>query len=843
MQISPRLDSNATHGGSSAEAAAREGGGQQIRVGDSVRIRRQRWRVVALRAHDRCTVVTLTGIGTRNAGVERRVLTPFDSVESAERPDRLRVVRMRRWRRLCRALVAEHGPASMLRTALRARIDLLPYQLEPALAVIRGLGSRVLIADEVGLGKTIQAGLIVSELVARGAAERVLVLAPAGLREQWAGELRDRFGVDATVVDMRQARRRASELPVGVNPWSTVPIAIASVDYVKRPEVLPAALTCRWDVVIVDEAHGIAPHTGRLDAVAALCALAPHVVLLTATPHSGDEEAFVSLCGLGRHAGDRLLAFRRSRHDAAVGSRRRIHRLQVRSSGDERRMHAILARFTHAVRAERGDRDRDVWLALTILHKRALSSAYALEQSVLRRLAILAPRQKDGQQLVLPLDEGGELDSSDEAPAWMVPVLHDAAREHQLLLAIASAAAVAARRETKVWVISRLLARLLGRDERAIVFTEYRDTLVHLRDSLPFACAVLHGGLTRDERRLALEQFASGRHPILLATDAAGEGLNLHHHCRVVINLELPWNPTRLEQRAGRVDRIGQRRTVHAFHLIASDTAEVRILERLKWRIARARHAIDAADPLGSSPGDEEDVVSRLVIAGEPVASVSSAPAAKPSSIQEERLRIIRLEDEAVVEHARLMRGRAFLARNDQGPLAVPAAGGAIAIARRRQVRSALGSHLLVIVQSCFEDAVGRIVASHLTALAIGTSPRILRHALAGAIAAVLRDLSPAAVVALDPSYDAWSADSQHHHRSFWEARLAREHAIATARCTPVSPGFQPGLFDRRAERAIQAGSERRQALSDEVMRYITAVEHTALIDAKEPRVVLVLAS
>ncbi len=603
MQNLPPLDSNATFSGSLAEADGREGGGRPIRVGDPVRIRRQRWRVAALRAYDRCAVVTLTGIGTHNAGVERRVLTPFDSVERLERPARLRVVRMRRWRRLCRALVAEHGPASMLRTALRARIDLLPYQLEPALAVIRGLGTRVLIADEVGLGKTIQAGLIVSELAARGAADRVLVLAPAGLREQWAGELRDRFGVDATLVDMREARRRASELPVGVNPWSTVPIAIASVDYVKRPEVLPAALTCRWDVVIVDEAHGIAPHTERHDAVAALCALAPHVVLLTATPHSGDEDAFASLCGLGGHAADRLLAFRRSRQDAALGSRRRIHRLQVRSSSDELRMHAILARFTHAVRAERGDRDRDIWLALTILHKRALSSAYALEQSVLRRLAMLDPRPEAEQQLGLPLDEGGELDSSDEAPAWMVPVLHDAARERRLLLAIASAAAAAARRETKVRAIARLLARLLSRDERGIVFTEYRDTLLRLRNSLPFACAVLHGGLTRGERRLALEQFASGRHPILLATDAAGEGLNLHHHCRVVINLELPWNPTRLEQRAGRVDRIGQRRTVHAFHLIASDTAEMRVLERLKGRIATSAARHRRGRPTGLEPG------------------------------------------------------------------------------------------------------------------------------------------------------------------------------------------------------------------------------------------------
>ncbi len=152
MQISPPVDSGATHGEGPADADGR-GGSRQIRVGDAVRIRRQRWRVAALREYDRCTVVTLTGIGTHNAGVERRVLTPFDSVEPLERPARLRVVRMRRWRRLCRALIAEHGPASMLRTALRARIDLLPYQLEPALAVIRGLGSRVLIADEVGLGR------------------------------------------------------------------------------------------------------------------------------------------------------------------------------------------------------------------------------------------------------------------------------------------------------------------------------------------------------------------------------------------------------------------------------------------------------------------------------------------------------------------------------------------------------------------------------------------------------------------------------------------------------------------------------------------------------------------
>jgi hypothetical protein len=286
------------------------------------------------------------------------------------------------------------------------------------------------------------------------------------------------------------------------------------------------------------------------------------------------------------------------------------------------------------------------------------------------------------------------------------------------------------------------------------------------------------------------------------------------------------------------VDRIGQRRTVHAFHLVANETAEMRILERLKWRIGRARHAIDAADPLGSSAGDEEDAVFHLVIEGDTFASASDA---KPSSIPRERLPLIRLEHEAVAEHARLVWGRAFLARNDQDPHVVPAAGQAVAIARRRQVRSALASRLLVIVRSRFEDADGRMVASHLTALVLGVSSRLLGHNLAGAITALLRELTPAAMVALDPAHAAWSADSKHDHSRFWETRLAREHAIATARSTPVAPRFQPGLFDRRAERAIQAGNDRREALLDEVRRHITAVEHTSRIEAKEPRVVLIL--
>src|SRR5262249_5327327 len=153
---------------------------------------------------------------------------------------------------------------------------------------------------------------------------------------------------------------------------------------------------------------------------------------------------------------------------------------------------------------------------------------------------------------------------ADCAPEIAGPALADASHERELLRELAAAARLAARHETKIAAIVRLLDRV---QEPVVVFTEYRDTLRHLQRAIGRPAAVLHGGLAREERAAALDEFVSGRCSILLATDAAGEGLNLHQTCRLVVNLELPWNPMRLEQRIGRVDRIGQRRTVHAIHL------------------------------------------------------------------------------------------------------------------------------------------------------------------------------------------------------------------------------------------------------------------------------------
>src|SRR5262249_14516026 len=191
---------------------------------------------------------------------------------------------------------------------------------------------------------------------------------------------------------------------------------------------------------------------------------------------------------------------------------------------------------------------------------------------------------------------GGASVRGDEPPAWPAELrLSDAGHERRLLRALVDAARAASADETKVRRLNALLRRTR---EPAVVFTEYRDTLIHLHRRLVRPSLVLHGGLSRDERLAGLERFAAEPAGVLLATGAAAEGPNLPARCRLVVMRELPWNPMRLEQRIGRVDRIGQQRTVHAFHLVAARTGETRILERLRARLAIAGAEVGAANPL-----------------------------------------------------------------------------------------------------------------------------------------------------------------------------------------------------------------------------------------------------
>jgi ERCC4-related helicase len=584
-----------------------------LRPGDLVRARDERWKVVDAERFARCTVFRLGGLDRGNRATACALVHPFDRIDRLDRVGRPCRVSRQRWWRAFRALIATTPPHDGLAVAAFAGIDLLPYQLEPALAVVGGMASRLLLADEVGLGKTIQAGLVAAELVARGDAERVLVLVPAGLRDQWVAELTSRFGLPAAAIDAVELRRRTASLPRGVNPWSLARVVVASIDFVKQPEVRQNLERRLWDLLVVDEAHAVAGARERREAVARLAVRARRLVLLTATPHAGDDEAFQSLCRLGELGGDRIVMFRRTRHDAGVAVERRIRFLRVQPTNAERQMLGALDRYIHLVwrriAAGRPRRDPDaarVRLAMIVLKKRALSSAASLARSLARRLAWLetgdpGPAAQLGLPLAAPEDD--EADEADAEPGdeLAAPGLADRALERRWLIRLHDAAMAAACGESKRARLERLLDRI---PEPVIVFTEYRDTLAGIASSLARLNPVcLHGGLSDADRRAALERFRRGDARLLLATDAAAEGLNLQPRCRWVINFELPWNPMRVEQRIGRVDRIGQIGRVRVTHLISGHTAEATVLGRLVWRLDRARRAIGSiADPLGSIP-------------------------------------------------------------------------------------------------------------------------------------------------------------------------------------------------------------------------------------------------
>jgi superfamily II DNA or RNA helicase len=557
-------------------------------AGDLVWARGDLWSVEEATPFADCTLLHLAGAGAANMRRSCRLLHPFDRPALSATPPRIRAVTRRRWKRHLEARLAGLRKVDQLRAAGSAAIDILPFQLEPALALTQGRASRFLLADEVGLGKTIQAGLMLAELRHRGWCERALILTPAGLRRQWAEELGRRFNIRAAVIDTPALAALTAALPFGVNPWGVEPVSITSIDFVKQPEILRALTSQLWDMLIIDEAHQVPTAPFRAAAVSALAERARHVVLLTATPHAGNEPAYRSLCALGQiDRADPLLLFRRTRNQVGLRRMRRVHLLPVRLTPDALEMHRRLDDYVRRLwQIAWNEGKTDVQLVAMVLSKRAFSSAASLAISIQRRLDALAGRSGAPVQSPLPFDT--EEDPSDQQPPLGAPAFDRPDEEEAMLRGLLAAADRARASERKLHALERLLRRA---PEPAIVFTEYRDTLEALALALK-GCrrtVVLHGGLTHQERRASVEAFTSGVADLLLATDAGSEGLNLQSRCRLVINLELPWNPIRLEQRIGRVDRIGQSRTVHAVHLFGQGTSESTVLANLVRRLGRIR--------------------------------------------------------------------------------------------------------------------------------------------------------------------------------------------------------------------------------------------------------------
>ena len=582
----------------------RDDGPEVPAPGDLIWIRRRQWRVRSAHTGTGLTRVVVDGritgsVGARSPAESRSFLLPCERW-SHHNSHRTRAVSKCRALAWLGASTARLAPAFTPCSIVPSNTSLLAYQLEPALAILAGK-RRVLIADDVGLGKTIQAALIITETLRRSADARVLVVAPASLLTQWSSELKERFQITACIADADRFIRLRSDHLYLSNPWESPGVWVASADYLKQPHVIDGMPHLPFDLLVIDEAHTMAGNSQRHSAIDALARSARQVVMLTATPHDGDGLRFSRLLSLGATGSpaDALTTFRRTRN----GHVRHVRKLDVRPGIGLARVLAAIDSFERARRT--GVPGDGLLLICAVFRKRALSSLAALVASLNRRLAIVngatamtadecwtQPGLNFGDARASGLGDGDVI-SADEWPAMSVVTGLPQARERawlERLLSLATRIPSEASRDPK---LARLASLLRRTREPVLVFTEYRDSLLAMAGALagPRRVAVLHGGLDGFEQRRALAAFHNGEADVLFATDVASQGLNLQHRARWVVHFDLPWTPMRLEQRVGRVDRIGQTRLVHVTEVGVRHEAQ----EALRRRVATRQEASDNA--------------------------------------------------------------------------------------------------------------------------------------------------------------------------------------------------------------------------------------------------------
>lgn len=600
------------------------------------------------------------------------------------------MVRAARWSALTPSLpfsgLAEDRPAVV--APLFAAIHPESYQMVPVLRALETPRVALMLADAVGLGKTIQAGMIVRELMLRRRIRRVLILCPASLRTQWREEMEEKFSLPFDVVDRLHSRRLQREIGLDANPWRVHERVIASYHYLKQPDVREQFRTTaetgddgrlRWDLLIVDEAHNLAPASFGSDSDLAemLQQITPwfeHRVFLTATPHNGHTRSFSGLLealdpvrftrkseldGEDRaRVGESVIRRLKSeinRSYVALGeparfSDRHVEALPVlRFGAQERALSEAFHDFRKSLRnatAQASASDRAAArFASEVLQKRLLSGPWAFGQSWLNLLEGLADRgarhERESAEAVA-LVRGVEVDETDDdaeresrerqssrtVGAWLRDFrsslegeiatvslavetlgvtrvsagLEPAAHRKAVASGAVKVRGDARLRALEILIEQRLRAGETWRSgdqsgERLVVFTEYLASLDYLVARLRTRfgegewLVALYGGMNDDERDAVKRTFndAKSSARILLATDAAGEGLNLQRSCRLLLHWDIPWNPGKMEQRNGRLDRHGQERDVHVFHFDSTDDASMRFLGKVLKKRSQTR--------------------------------------------------------------------------------------------------------------------------------------------------------------------------------------------------------------------------------------------------------------
>ncbi len=477
--------------------------------------------------------------------------------------------------------------------------DVVPhkYQTETVRRVLRALRGRGILADEVGLGKTVEAMMVLREYQVRGMARRALVLTPASLVAQWAGELAQKAGVVARTTD----DPRAKDDPEGF--WSEPGVVVASLSLARAARHAPVVQATPWDIVIVDEAHHIKNRaTMGYKLVGGL--RQRFLLLVTATPVENDLEEIYNLVTLlrpGQFATP--AAFRKRFIDPKDPTRPK----------DREALRALLAEvMVRNTRAQSG-------LALPPRFVTTVSVPMSADERSLyvTVLAFLRTHHEDaGLQLAataLLLEAG----SSPRAVRATVARMRERARgsaaaalrrELEMLEALATAAGTSGK-------VTALLQVVATQREPVLVFTRYRETLdevVAAVERAGVAAVAFHGGLDAREKTAALARFRAGGAVVMVATAAGSEGHNLQH-CNVLVNYDLPWNPMAIEQRIGRLHRMGQTREVRVYNLCLADSIEERVLDVLDRRVQLFQLVVGEMDMVLGNLAEERDLEEWLV--------------------------------------------------------------------------------------------------------------------------------------------------------------------------------------------------------------------------------------
>lgn len=459
----------------------------------------------------------------------------------------------------------------------RNRIEEFPHQVEAVLRVLRDMHGRALLADEVGLGKTIEAGLVLKEYLVRGMVRSVLILTPPSLVRQWQSELSEKFLLD---------------LPVAERPadWTAHPMVVGSLDTAKGARHAEKIRERTWDLVIVDEAHRLA-NQKTLAHQLVLGIPRRYLLLLTATPVQNDLRELFNLVTLIRPG--QLGSYRafRSRFVDPEDPRKPLNPAQLKGL-----LHECMVR----------NRRSEVSVKLPPRHAHTHVAELSGEEAALYEAAAALSRGRHltGTEMMSRMRLLQQACSTPDALAGG----EESARAPEIEALRGQARAV--ERCAKADRVVRIARDV---EDRVLVFTEFRASQERIRRTLDEAgieAVLFHGGLTRAERAEAVRRFRKEA-PVMISTQSGSEGQNLQF-CNVLVNFDLPWNPMRLEQRIGRLHRLGQPREVHVFNLVAAGTVEADILELLESKIRMFELVVGELDLILGLMDDERSFENAL---------------------------------------------------------------------------------------------------------------------------------------------------------------------------------------------------------------------------------------